>query len=516
LEAFERAWQSWSPGTPAPRWEDFLPPLGQPENLELGFFLVQLDIAFRVKAGQAALLAEPYFQHPRLQAADVRQVELIRWEYQLRWQHGDRVARQDYLDRFPQHAAALHDLKPRWSCPRCDQKSILLEDETTATAVCPRCQAPSPVDELFTASPKLTEATAVAEPSGLDLRNYELLDRLGQGGMGEVYRSRDPGLGRDLAIKVLRPELRGHRDIEQRFELEARIAGSLQHPGIVPVYNLGRLADGRLYFTMKVVRGQTLAAMLREPGERTAERRAALLGVFEKVCQALAYAHSRGVIHRDLEPANVMVGAFGEVQVMDWGLAKVLPASREQQAAGLDDPSSIGTVRTWTPGLSSQAGAVMGTPAYMAPEQARGEVDRLDQRCDVFGLGAMLCVILTGQSPYGASSGEDLFHKAVHGELSAAYARLDGCGADAELVALAKRCLAAQPEDRPADASTVVQEIKAYQDRLEQRVQRDRDERVAAEARAEAERQRAEAERRARRRGWRPRGWRWLGCWRGQ
>ena len=118
----------------------------------------------------------------------------------------------------------------------------------------------------------------------LDLRDYELLEQLGSGGMGEVYRSRDPGLGRDLALKVLRPELQGNREAEQRFEQEARITGSLQHPGIVPVYNLGRLPDGRLYFTMKVVRGRTFADILRQAGERTPERRGARTWASSRRC----------------------------------------------------------------------------------------------------------------------------------------------------------------------------------------------------------------------------------------
>src|SRR5262249_24470863 len=160
----------------------------------------------------------------------------------------------------------------------------------------------------------------------------------------------------------------------QRFVEEARIAGQLQHPGIVPVYTLGEAGPGRPYFTMKLVEGQTLAALLAERAS-PAHDLTRFLKVFEQVCQTLAYAHSRGVIHRDLKPANVMVGAFGEVQVMDWGLARRLGATAEDGPAGsLVEPSRTG------------GGRVLGTPAYMAPEQARGEAERLDERCDVFGL----------------------------------------------------------------------------------------------------------------------------------
>jgi serine/threonine protein kinase len=159
-----------------------------------------------------------------------------------------------------------------------------------------------------------------------DLAGHALFERLGVGGMGEVYRCSDDALGRDLAIKVLKTELCGDAAGEGRFLREARLTGSLQHPGIVPVHHLGRLADGRPCYTMKLVRGRTLADLLRQETDEP-ERLPRLLAIVEKVCQAVAFAHSKGVLHRDLKPANVMVGEFGEGQVMDWGLAKQLSAA---------------------------------------------------------------------------------------------------------------------------------------------------------------------------------------------
>src|SRR5205823_6153174 len=123
--------------------------------------------------------------------------------YQQRWNQGDRPARKEYIDRFPEHAAALHDLKPRWNCAQCKQKGISLDDEAALTAICPRCHTPFPINELFVPSAKEPSATSLNESGQFDLRDYELLGELGQGGMGEVYRSRDPSLGCDLAIKVL-------------------------------------------------------------------------------------------------------------------------------------------------------------------------------------------------------------------------------------------------------------------------------------------------------------------------
>ncbi len=506
-ELFESAWRSWSPAASLPRWDEFLRPPGQSCTPDFVFLLVQTDIEFRIKGGYAALLEEPYFRHPRLQEADAclgagRQVELIRWEYQQRWKRGARASRDEYLARFPEHTKALHDLRPRWNCSRCKHTGVPLEDEAASTVVCPRCRADYALDELFPLPLRETSAAAsafretsaaafAAEPDGLDPRRYELLDPLGEGGMGEVYRSRDPGLGRDLAIKVLRPKWRGDRQMEQRFRLEARITGSLQHPGIVPVHNHGRLPDGRLYFTMKLVRGKNFANILCAPGADSPERRPAHLGVFEKVCQALTYAHSRGVIHRDLKPSNVMVGAFGEVQVMDWGFAKVLdPARQERQPPEPEETSSIGYVRASKTGAWSQAGMVMGTYAFMAQEAARGEVDRLDKRCDVFGLGAILCVLLTGQPPYRGQSEDEVIRQATNAELADAFARLDGCQADAELVALAKRCLAAKREERLADAGAVAEAVAAYQAGVEARLRRAEVERAQADVRAKAERTR--------------------------
>jgi tetratricopeptide (TPR) repeat protein len=245
--------------------------------------------------------------------------------------------------------------------------------------------------------------------------------------------------------------------------------GQLQHPGIPPVYDLGELPDGRPFFALKLIQGRTLAELLHER-PHPAHDLARWVALFGQVCQTVAYAHSRGILHRDLKPANVMVGAFGEVQVMDWGLAKVLGSTRAPQTTPpTQELSTIYTARTSGDEPSTQAGTVMGTLAYMAPEQARGEVDELDERCDVFGLGAVLCVLLTGQPPYIAPR-DQLPRQAAHGQLADAFARLDACVADAELVRLAKACLAAEREERPRHAGGVAEAVAAYQARVQERL----------------------------------------------
>ncbi len=231
--------------------------------------------------------------------------------------------------------------------------------------------------------------------------------------MGAVLRGRDLGLGRDLAFKVLLEKHCERSDLVQRFVEEAQICGQLQHPGVVPVYELGTLADDRPFFTMKLVKGQTLAALLAERSSPTAER-PRFLAVFEAVCQTVAYAHARGVIHRDLKPSNVMVGSFGEVQVMDWGLAKVLPRDGERKSRPVSRSANetvIATARSTGESDASQTGSVLGTPAYMAPEQARGETESIDRRADVFALGSILCEILTGAPAFAGGSAIEILRR---------------------------------------------------------------------------------------------------------
>jgi serine/threonine protein kinase len=345
----------------------------------------------------------------------------------------------------------------------------------------------------------LPQSTTAPEPSAsaeaapvLDLRGYELLERLGGGGMGDVYRAGDPALGRDLAVKVMKADLQGYASAEQRFLREARITGSLQHPGIVPIYNLGRLSDGRLHYTMRLVRGRTFADILKEEAGQP-ERMPALLTIFEKVCQAVAYAHSKHVIHRDLKPANVMVGRFGEVQVMDWGLAKLLTAEEEPAAAEAttdEGGTRIHTEDAEAPPELTRQGREMGTPAYMPPEQALGEWDSVDERADVFALGAILCQILTGRPPYHSGDREEVLRKAKRGDCAEALARLETCGADAALLALCRECLTPAREGRPRDAEQVAQRIAAYQAEVQERLRRAELERAAAQVRVREERKR--------------------------
>lgn len=334
-------------------------------------------------------------------------------------------------------------------------------------------------------------------PERVSDSRYQLQGEIARGGMGAILKGRDTDLGRDLAIKVLLDAHKNKPEVVQRFIEEAQIGGQLQHPGIAPIYELGQFADKRPFFAMKLVKGETLAKLLADRKE-AAQDRGKFIGIFEQICQTMAYAHSRGVIHRDLKPANVMVGAFGEVQVMDWGLAKVLSSGgvaderkslHKQQgqsiiqtlrSVGSDPPGAVGSVGTHT-----QVGSVMGTPAYMPPEQALGEIDNMDERADVFGLGAILCEILTGKAPYVADDATQVFRLASRGKLGDCFERLGACGADEDLVALTKHCLELEPKDRPQDASVLAERVSGYLQSVETKLREMELAKVDAQVRAE-------------------------------
>jgi len=351
-------------------------------------------------------------------------------------------------------------------------------------------------------SPLLQRQSAPAAERNLPAGrgNYQVLGEIARGGMGVVLKGHDTDLGRDVAMKVLLEEHASSDTILQRFVEEAQIGGQLQHPGIVPVYELGLLDDDRPYFTMKLVKGRTLAALFADRRDRSEGRRR-FLAIFEQVCQTIAYAHARKVIHRDLKPANIMVGAFGEVQVVDWGLAKVLREGgiadeRRSRPAPAPAPavSIIETVRSGSlPSAGSQSlvGSVMGTPAYMSPEQAQGEVERLDERTDVFALGGILAEILTGRPPYTGEKDKVLV-EAARALQDGVRAALASCEAEAELVDLALRCLAANRDLRPSNAGALAREMHDFLASSEERAR-------AAELAAAQARVKAEQERKARR-----------------
>jgi eukaryotic-like serine/threonine-protein kinase len=238
----------------------------------------------------------------------------------------------------------------------------------------------------------LAHLQRLADTPDLAGTRYTVVEEVGRGGMGAVYRARDTVLGRDVALKVIRtPDL--PPPLAARLVQEARILARLEHPGIVPVHDLGALSDGRTYYVMKLVRGRRLDAWLAD-GRSLRER----LNLLLRVAEAVAFAHAHGVIHRDLKPANLMVGEFGEVMVLDWGVAKLIEKGEKGEKGEKDEKGDEGN------GGSSflvhtDHGTVLGTRGYMAPEQESGQVQLVDERADVFALGALLGTLAGEEAP---------------------------------------------------------------------------------------------------------------------
>ncbi len=301
---------------------------------------------------------------------------------------------------------------------------------------------------------------------------YRDLGRLAAGAFGEIRRVHDTELDRVAAMKILRADVAGMARIEARFLAEAKLTAELEHPGIVSVHDRGRLADGRLWFTMREVRGRTLGdvigrvhAAARPDGFREAEegwtfRR--LVDTFARVCQAVAYAHRRGVVHRDIKPDNIMVGELGEALVMDWGLAR-----RLGERDGVDEHASSDDA---APPALTQLGDVLGTPAYMPPEQALGQRDRHGLWSDVYALGAVLYHVLTARVPYEGGSGAAVWRRVVEGPPKPV-GEAAATPVPAELVAICDKAMARDIASRHPDAEALAREVLSWLDGARRREQ---------------------------------------------
>jgi len=402
----------------------------------------------------------------------------------------DLVARLVYLSGQEQEAA-LAELRGK-DPALADRVARLVADERALGLHPPTQERASARIDLRAddATPQLVRNRLAS----LAARGHSSGDRLkvgeevARGGMGAIYRARDEGLGRELAMKVVLQPVDGagtpqaiDPQVLHRFLDEAQITGQLDHPGVVPVHELGVDAKGRAYFTMRLIKGKTADEVFqfaRQHKDGWTQTRA--LEVILKVCDTLAYAHSKGVVHRDIKPTNVMVGRFGEVYVMDWGLAKVLggddrrdlrlkPTSPSQSQVRTDrskqaesDPDSP---------LLTMDGAVVGTPSYMAPEQAEGRVELLGVRSDVYSVGTLLYTLLAGTAPYVTPSQRaspyTILRWVIEGPPRPVH-DIDR-SAPAELVAICGKAMARLPEQRYADTKELADDLRAF---LENRVVR--------------------------------------------
>jgi serine/threonine protein kinase len=297
------------------------------------------------------------------------------------------------------------------------------------------------------------------DPTPQQRSRYTLTRLHGEGGLGQVWVARDNDLERDVAFKQIKPERAARPEVWRRFLKEAKITGQLEHPNIVPVYELGHAPENQEpFYTMRLVRGQTLREAIadyhrhRKAGQPDPLTRPKLLQAFVSVCQALNYAHTHGVIHRDLKPDNVILGRFGEVVVLDWGLAKVVGQTEENvtHLAVDAEPQPDAT----------QSGQALGTPAYMAPEQADGRIELIDRRTDIYGLGAILFEVLTGQPPHSGSGTADVLRRIANGETPRA--RAVEPSVPHALEAVCARAMARSRDERYQNAAALADDVQRW------------------------------------------------------
>jgi len=290
-----------------------------------------------------------------------------------------------------------------------------------------------------------SELAAEAIPTPAHLRLYPELAR---GGMGRIHPATDRNLLRHVALKRLDPHYAKQAFYRDGFVAEAQITGQLEHPNIVPVHELAVTEAGVPYFTMKLVQGMSFARWLAQPEHAlgTTERLEEGLAIFVTVCDAMAYAHHRGVVHRDLKPENIMVGEFGQVYLMDWGLARL---TKNRPASGSR--------------AQMEAHGPVGTPGFMAPEQARGNPAEMGEACDIFGLGAVLYEIVSGQLPFGdAATTEELMARTRAGAVVPIEQALGGLGVSKTLRNIIDKATRARPEDRYASVLELQQAVRSF------------------------------------------------------
>ncbi|MCE9581793.1 MAG: protein kinase, partial [Planctomycetes bacterium] len=332
-------------------------------------------------------------------------------------------------------------------CPRC---GIELPAGKSA-GLCDRCRPPSGQGS--------THASSGAPPGTTPTKigGYDILSVLGEGGMGTVYLARDTVLNRDVALKVLKPDVYS-ADFAERLADEAIVTGKLAHPGIVPVHQLGFDETWGPWYTMKLVQGRPLADVLeglrdRRPRDEEAWPLPALLAVFARICEAIAFAHYNDVVHRDLKPGNIMLGEFGEVLVLDWGLARVLGEGRKRKETKLVAPAEGGLTRD---------GVIVGTPGYMSPEQAAGMGTLVGPPSDVYSLGTILYEMLTLQPPVDTSDPDEALRATLKGDITPVQKRGPGRFAPRALCQIVEKAMDGDPARRYPTARELARSIDEF------------------------------------------------------
>ena len=427
------------------------PPPG-PSSLDSQLLQACEELETLLRSGQSARAEELLARHPSLTEDPERALDLIYVEYAVRRELGDTPAPDEYLGRFPQWRDHLR---------RQFQLDELLDEG-----------APLPKQ------PEIRATAASAHQSASSTGRFRIQSPLASGGIGQVMRALDTELHREVAVKEIQPALAGSQEVRARFLREAEITGQLEHPGIVPVYGMGRDASERPFYAMRLVRGQTLQQAVQEFHDRSRDGRRffglefqKLLRRFLHVCQTVAYAHSRGVIHRDLKPDNILLGPFGETLVVDWGLAKVTAADdlhpAQPPSPGAEqhaDAKEFGTPSVSLSHLSGEltrdAGEWIGTPAYMSPEQALGQAHRVGPAGDVYSLGATLYMLLTGQAPIVGANVDEALRRVIAGHF--APPRELSRAIPPPLQAICLKAMARRPEDRYASPNDLADDLERW------------------------------------------------------
>jgi eukaryotic-like serine/threonine-protein kinase len=470
-EIIERFEDAWTKG-PRPRLADFLLPHAQPHRHALVIELVHVELELRLKAGDKPPLAEAYLRLYEDEFSDPTEaVALIAAEYQWRWCSGSGVAMAEYLERLPQYDAELRErLKPKWTCPNCRETTVVA-DEVLELVSCPTCGEtspahPIPVDpkrfsggaprsvERLVARPDQPQDPWPTNPAGGSsmeypkIPGYEILDQIGKGGMGVVYKARDVNLDRLVAIKMILADSPGSPEdrarFKARFRREAEAVARFQHPHIVQIFRADE-SKGEPYIVMEFVEGGSLAKRIKGQGQQPFGHAARLI---EFLARAVHEAHNKNIVHRDLKPANILLAPtsgggpwttpYGLPKVADFGLAKLRDAG----------------------GFQTTSGVPIGTPCYMAPEQAEGRTHDIGPRTDVYALGAILFELLTGRPPFVGMNVLEVLRKIVDERLEPPRKLRPECPVELEHICV--RCLAKAASDRYASALELAEDLARW------------------------------------------------------